>query len=70
MRFRYDKRALQRMREERGLTRGQIAKLARLTERTLSFLERGVTEPRASTIAKLSGALGTTPADFFTGDAA
>lgn len=70
MRFRYDKRSIQRLREERGLTREQVAKVAKINARTLSYLERGMTEPRAATLARLAHALSVTPTEFFCGEVA
>lgn len=63
--MKYDRRALRALRSKSGLTRDELANRARLSERTLYFLERGVTEPKASTLAKLAQALGVSVEAFF-----
>lgn len=65
MSFRYDRRAFKRLRAERGLTLGEIARVSRLTERTVAYIEKGYSDPRASTLAKLAHALGVSIEAFF-----
>ena len=63
--MRYDRRAVQRMREAKGWTRGHLARRARVTERTVIYIERGYSAPLATTLAKLAGALGVEIGAFF-----
>lgn len=64
---RYDPRALKRLRDAKGLTIREMARRARLTARALYALEQGVSEPKASTLARLSEVLGARVDDFFAG---
>jgi transcriptional regulator with XRE-family HTH domain len=57
--------ALRELREQRGLTREQLAVQAGLTARTLGNLERGRTRPHRSTCAVLAAALGVPVAELF-----
>lgn len=61
----YDRRAPKRLREERGLSVGQLAKSSRLTERTIHYIEKGFSDPKATTLAKLARALGVSVEAFF-----
>lgn len=65
MKIRYDKRALQRMRAERGLTLDQLARVCRVTDRAILNIERGYADPKASTLAKLARGLGVSVEAFF-----
>ena len=53
---------LKRLRLREGMTQAELARRAGLTRRTLSHIERNVTEPHMSTRFMLSEALGV-PAD-------
>lgn len=63
--MRYDQRAVRRLREERGLSVPKLAKKARITPRTLNYIEKGFSEPRATTLAKLAVALEVSVEAFF-----
>lgn len=65
MNIRYDKRALQRMRAERGWTLDELARASRLTDRALLNIERGYADPKATTLAKLAHALGVSVEAFY-----
>lgn len=64
MKLRYDRRALKRLRAERQITLEALARSMRMTHPALSYIERGMTEPKASTLAKLASALDV-PVDAF-----
>lgn len=55
---RYDKRAPRRLREATGLALEAAAAKAGLARQTLMYLERGMTVPRADTMAKLARVYG------------
>ena len=61
----YDKDALRRLREKRGLLLPELASLAGLAPNTVNYIERGVTAPRADTLAKLATALNVDVSKFF-----
>ena len=56
-----------RLRERAGLSQEEAGIRADLHRTEVSQLERGLRCPRADTIAKLAGALGAEPAEFFEG---
>ena len=57
------------LREARGLEQGDLAKLARIKQSTLSDLERGRSKsPRGDTLVKLAAALEVDPDSLMTGD--
>lgn len=58
---------LARLRERSGLTQEEIALRASVHRTEVSQLERGLRIPRIDTVAKLAGALGVEPAEFFEG---
>ena len=58
---------LKRLRLEEGITQAQLARRAGLTRRTLSHIERNVTEPHRSTRRMLSEALGVPPDELAEG---
>lgn len=60
---------LQRVREERGLSRARLAGLAQLTSQAIYNLERGAT-PRLDTARKIADALGVSIEDVFPSEAA
>lgn len=64
-RLRYDRGALRRFRKVRGLDLTSVAKRARMTKSNVCMLDRGYTEPRATTLAKLAFALNVAVGDFF-----
>jgi len=51
-------------RERAGLSRSQLAARAGLRPGDLSRYERGVREPRLTTLVRLAGGLGLTPAEL------
>ena len=53
-----DRRRLRTAREDRGLTREELAVAAGIAVRTLAGIELGESEPRRSTVAVLATALG------------
>lgn len=52
---------LREMREEKGLTQAELAKLASLGESTISFYESGKREPSYNVLITLADILNTTP---------
>jgi transcriptional regulator with XRE-family HTH domain len=58
---------LRRLREDRGMTRYRLAKLAGVTVEGVSKLEQGGTDPKLSTILKLAGGLGVPPCQLLPG---
>jgi transcriptional regulator with XRE-family HTH domain len=58
---------LARLRKRSGLSQEEVACRASVHRTEISQLERGLRCPRADTIAKLAGALGAEPAEFFEG---
>ena len=55
---------LKRLRLREGMTQAELARRAGLTRRTLSHIERNVTEPHMSTRLMLSEALGVPPGEL------
>lgn len=51
-------------RERRLISQENMARRAGLTESTLNRIERGLQQPRLSTVAKLAAALGVTPEEI------
>jgi transcriptional regulator with XRE-family HTH domain len=70
MSYRFEPRSIKRHRVARGLSLGECARRADIADQTLRYLERGVTHPRADTIARLASVLGVTPNDFYKATAA
>ena len=64
--MRYDSEALRRIRTRRKLGREEVAKKAGISAQNLSYIERGLTQPRVDTLAKLATVLRVSPAQFFT----
>lgn len=62
--WRYDERAVKRLRTERGLDVPTLAKQARVSKNSIYLYERG-NEPKASTLARLARALGVSVEAFF-----
>lgn len=62
------KTRLRYWRRKRGLTQGQLAKLASVSNQTIVNIERYGKEPIISTVRKLSEALNIATDDFFTED--
>ncbi len=56
---------LARLREERGLTQLQLALEVGLGQSDIGDIERGVREPRVTTIAKLAAGLDVHPGELF-----
>ena len=56
-----------RLRERAGLSQEDAGIRADLHRTEISQIERGMRCPKADTIAKLAGALGAEPAEFFEG---
>lgn len=61
----YDPTALRRVRRARGIEVGELALTAGLSRQAISYLERGMTEPKARTLALLARALGVEIGAFF-----
>lgn len=59
---------LRRRRIEQALTQRQLGVRARLSKQAISRLERGLVEPRPSTLARLATALNCTPLDLLDPD--
>jgi transcriptional regulator with XRE-family HTH domain len=53
-------RNVARLRSERGLTIGELARRADISKQTLSVLERGAANPTVGTLISIADALGTT----------
>ena len=62
---RYDPKALRRCRRKQAIGQGELAHRARLSLRGLGYLEHGLHEPRAGTLARLASALGVSIDAFF-----
>jgi transcriptional regulator with XRE-family HTH domain len=58
---------LRRLREDRGMTRYRLAKLAGVTVEGVCKLEEGGTDPRLSTVLKLAEGLGVPPCHLLPG---
>lgn len=63
--MKYNRRSIRKLRLERGLGLGETAKAARITERTLIYIEKGFSDPRASTLGKLATVFGVTVDAFY-----
>ena len=57
-------RRLKNRRLRAGLTQEELARKAGTTQTTVARIERDAVEPEVTTIRKLAGALGITPADL------
>ena len=55
---------LRRIRESRGLSIKDLARMARTTATTVSFTERGISVPQVQTIARLAAVLGVDTTDL------
>jgi transcriptional regulator with XRE-family HTH domain len=62
---RYDRKAIRRLREERGLDLNAMIARSGLGARTLYYLDRGITVPRADTLARLAAALDVAVDSFY-----
>lgn len=58
---------LARLRERSGLSQEEVGIRADLHRTEISQLERGLRHARIDTVAKLAGALGAEPGEFFEG---
>jgi transcriptional regulator with XRE-family HTH domain len=58
---------LRQARTRAGISQEELGYRCELHRTEISLLERAGREPRLSTMVKLAGALGTTPADLCTG---
>jgi len=58
---------LTRLREQSGLSQEEVGIRADLHRTEISQLERGLRHARIDTVAKLAGALGVEPGEFFEG---
>lgn len=65
MHTRYDRKALRRLREARGLSFQDLAARTKLRTQTLMYIERGITHPRVDTLAKIAVALDADITEFF-----
>ena len=66
--MKYDKRALRRIRTAKGLSRDQVAEVTGLALTTVMYIDRGITAPKAETLAALATALEVPVAAFFRDD--
>lgn len=57
-------RAVRRERKRKGLGLRALAPRARLSAQSLSYIERGMVDPKTSTLVKLAAALGVDVADL------
>ena len=58
--------ALTEARKAKGLTRNQLAQLAKVGHQTVARLERGEYAPRSATFVALANALGLSISDLYT----
>ena len=65
MSIKYAHRASTRLRLASGLSMGDAARLSRLTERTIAYIEKGYSDPKATTLAKLAHAYGVSVEAFY-----
>jgi len=65
MRIRYDKRAIRRLRMERGLAITELARRTRISKQALSLIDRGYGEPKVATLARVASALDVDIKAFF-----
>lgn len=65
MKVRYDRKALRRLRSQRGLDVTRLALAAKMSKQNVSLLDLGHAEPRATTLAKLASALDVPIGAFF-----
>lgn len=63
--MRYDKFALRRLRKSKGIEVDELAHRAKVARGTVHYADRGVTIPRADTLAKFATALGVEIQDFY-----
>lgn len=61
----YDRDAVRRLRERKNWTMMDLSSRAGITVRTLSYIERAYSDPRASTLAKIATALGVSVNSLF-----
>lgn len=66
----YDKRALRRLLVAAGIDEMEIAERSGLKRQTVNYIARGMTVPRATTLAKIASALGVSVEAFFARKAA
>ena len=66
--MKYDIQALKRLRERAGLRIDALAHEAGMSENALRLIERGVSIPRADSVASLATALGVEVQEFFVVD--
>jgi transcriptional regulator with XRE-family HTH domain len=58
---------MHRLREDLGLSQGEVGVLAGLHSTAIGMFERGERSPGAHAIVKVAGALGVTPGELFEG---
>ena len=63
--MKYDAQALKRLRARAGLRIDAFAMAAGMSENAVRLIERGVSIPRADSLASLAGALGVAVEEFF-----
>lgn len=63
--MKYDVQALKRLRGRAGLRIDALATAAGMSENAVRLIERGVSIPRADSLASLAGALGVAVEEFF-----
>jgi ribosome-binding protein aMBF1 (putative translation factor) len=68
MKTHYDRkavgRAIRRARERRGLSERELAPKARLSAQAIRYIERGMVDPRTSTLVRLAMALDVAASDL------
>jgi transcriptional regulator with XRE-family HTH domain len=65
MSIKYDRRALRRIRLQRAITLQDLAVKAGMTPNAVGYIDRGVVDPKVSTIAKIATALEVDVREFF-----
>lgn len=68
--MKYNRKALKRLRRQRRIKVQELAERSDLAPGTVRYLDMGVTDPKASTLAKLATVLGCDIREFFVDDGA
>lgn len=63
--LKFNHRTVRKIRKARGLSAAELAKAAKLTERTVNYIEKGYSDPRASSLARIASVLDVPIGTFF-----
>ena len=61
----FDRGAMKRLRRARAISLEELAERANLTRQGLHYIERGMVEPKVTTLAKIASTLGVRIEAFF-----